>query len=117
MGKTSLARAALHHADIAINYKHRFFVPCDFATTSIEIAALIGDYVGLIPGKDLTQPVLNYFIRKPTCLLILDNLETVWEPLEFRRGVEELLSWLTDIPHLALVVSLVFGILHYCNVS
>ncbi|KAJ7882911.1 P-loop containing nucleoside triphosphate hydrolase protein [Mycena leptocephala] len=106
MGKTSLARTALHHADIAITYKHRFFVPCDSATTSIEIAALIGDHIGLIPGKDLTQPVLNYFIRKPTCLLILDNLETVWEPLEFRRGVEELLSWLTDIPHLALVITM-----------
>jgi hypothetical protein len=36
---------------------------------------------------------------------MLDNLETVWEPMDSRGGVEELLSLLTDIPQLALMVS------------
>ena len=88
MGKTTLARAALHHADVAAKYKHCFFVPCDSVTTSIGIAALIGDHLGLKPGKDLTRPTLQYFTGQPTCLLILDNLETAWEPLDSRRGVE-----------------------------
>ena len=88
-------------------YEHRFFVSCEAATTSLEITALIGAHLGLKPGKDLTKLVLRYFSGKPTSLLTLDNLETTWEPLESRRGVEELLSLLTDIPHLALMVSLV----------
>ncbi|KAF7339021.1 hypothetical protein MVEN_01978300 [Mycena venus] len=106
MGKTSLARAALHHTDMATQYKHILFIPCDSATTSVGIAALMGEHIGLKPGKDLTRPVLHYFTAHPSCLLILDNLETAWEPLESRRGVEELLSLLTDIPHLTLMITM-----------
>jgi hypothetical protein len=105
MGKTSLAKAALHHPDIAAKYQHCFFVPCDSATTSIELAALIGAHIGLKPGKDLTNPILRYFSGKLTCLLILDNLEITWEPIDSRSSVEELLSLLTNIDHLAFMVS------------
>ncbi|KAJ7754758.1 P-loop containing nucleoside triphosphate hydrolase protein, partial [Mycena olivaceomarginata] len=106
MGKTSLAKAVLHHADVTSKYECRFFVPCDSVTTNIGIAGLIGEHIGLKPGKDLTQAVLGYFTRQPAVLLILDNLETTWEPVESRKGVEELLSLLTDITHLALVITM-----------
>ncbi|KAJ7333965.1 P-loop containing nucleoside triphosphate hydrolase protein [Mycena albidolilacea] len=106
MGKTSLARVAVHHADTAAKYEHRLFVPCESATTSVEIAALIGDHIGLKPEKNLTKPVLQYFAGHSSCLLILDNMETAWEPLHSRGGVEELLSLLTDIPHLALMITM-----------
>jgi hypothetical protein len=104
MGKTSLARAVLHHPDIAKKFESRYFVSAESATNSIELAALIGLHLGLDPGKDLTKYVVQYFSRKPPCLLILDNLETPWEPIHSRGGVEELLSLLTDVPHLALIV-------------
>ncbi|KAJ7131116.1 hypothetical protein C8R44DRAFT_850016 [Mycena epipterygia] len=81
IGKTSLARAALHHPQISAKYQHRFFVAADSATTSIELAALTGSHLGLKP-------------------------ETPWEPLESRGGVEEFLSLLTDIPHLALIITM-----------
>ncbi|KAJ7133314.1 hypothetical protein C8R44DRAFT_585215, partial [Mycena epipterygia] len=97
MGKTSLAKAALHHPDLVSKYQNRFFVASDSATTSIELAALIGLHLGLNPGKDLTRPVVNYFSNKGPSLLVLDNLETLWEPMESRGGVEEFLSSLTDI--------------------
>ncbi|KAJ7750153.1 P-loop containing nucleoside triphosphate hydrolase protein, partial [Mycena olivaceomarginata] len=106
MGKTSLAKAALHHPDIAAKYQHCFFVPCDSATTSIELAALIGAHIGLKPGKDLTNPILRYFSGKLTCLLILDNLEITWEPIDSRSSVEELLSLLTNIDHLAFMITM-----------
>ncbi|KAJ7358497.1 P-loop containing nucleoside triphosphate hydrolase protein, partial [Mycena albidolilacea] len=106
MGKTSLARAALHHEDVASKYEYCFFVPCDSATTSIEIAALIGTNIGLKLGENLTQSVLHYFAGQRTSLLVLDNLEIPWEPLKSRRGVEELLSWLTEIPHLAVMITM-----------
>lgn len=105
MGKTSLAKAALHHPDVVSKYTTRFFVPCDSATNSIEMAALVGSYIGLQPAKDLTKPVLQYFGSRPASLLILDNLETTWEPLDSRGSVEEFLSLLTDISDLALMVS------------
>jgi hypothetical protein len=108
MGKTTLARAALHHPKVAATYDLRFFVACDSSTTSIELAALIGTHLGLDTGKDLRKPVIQYFSRNKTSLLVLDNLETTWEPRTSRGQVEEFLSLLTDLPHLALLVIITF---------
>ncbi|KAJ7833784.1 hypothetical protein B0H14DRAFT_2514793 [Mycena olivaceomarginata] len=83
MGKTSLARAVLHHPDITARYvQNRFFVAC---------------HLGLKPAQNLTQAVLQYFTNNPPCLLILDELETLWEPASSRANIEELLSLLTGI--------------------
>ncbi|KAJ7808313.1 hypothetical protein B0H14DRAFT_2525281 [Mycena olivaceomarginata] len=98
MGKTSLARAVLHHPDITARYvQNRFFVACNSATTKVELANLIGSHLGLKPGKDLTQAVLQHFSNNPPSLLILDELETLWEPASSRASIEELLSLLTGI--------------------
>ncbi|KAJ7106020.1 hypothetical protein C8R44DRAFT_745667 [Mycena epipterygia] len=106
MGKTSLARAALHHPDIETKYEHKFFITADSATTSIELAALVGSHLGLKPGKDLTKAVIQHLSRCPPCLMVLDNLETCWEPLQSRSLVEEFLSLLTDLTHLALIITM-----------
>ncbi|KAJ7719374.1 hypothetical protein B0H14DRAFT_3170647, partial [Mycena olivaceomarginata] len=100
MGKTSLAKEILHYPQMLEKFQHRFFVSAEAATTSFELAALIGLHVGLNPGPDLTRPVVQYLSQKPSCLLILDNLETVWEPMQSRGGIEEFLRslqrWQTE---------------------
>ncbi|KAJ7874584.1 hypothetical protein B0H13DRAFT_1555446, partial [Mycena leptocephala] len=107
MGKTSLARAVIHHSEIACRYEQqRFFVACDSAATQVELAALIGTHLGLKPGKDLTHPVIQHFSSSPHSLLILDNLETLWEPTESQANIEEFLSLLTGVDHLALVITM-----------
>ncbi|KAJ7232657.1 hypothetical protein B0H12DRAFT_189530 [Mycena haematopus] len=106
MGKTTLARAVLHHPDVLSKFEHRFFVSAESATNSIELAALVGLHVGLNPGQDLTKPVIQYFSKQPICLLILDNLETAWEPMQSRDGVEKFLSLLTDVDHIALMITM-----------
>ncbi|KAJ7025907.1 hypothetical protein C8F04DRAFT_1298741 [Mycena alexandri] len=107
MGKTSLARIVLHHEDITTKYHgNRFFVTCDTASSKVELAGLIGAHLELKPGKDPTQAVLQHFSNGPANFLILDNLETLWEPVESRTEIEEFLSLLTDINSLALVVTL-----------
>ncbi|KAJ7812614.1 hypothetical protein B0H14DRAFT_2605609 [Mycena olivaceomarginata] len=107
MGKTSLARAVLHHQETCAKFEHIFFVSAESATTAIELAALIGLHVGLDPGEDLIKPVTQYLSKKSLSLLVLDNLETVWEPIQSRHGVEEFLSLLTEVEHLRLIVSLI----------
>ncbi|KAJ6579729.1 hypothetical protein DFH09DRAFT_1446218 [Mycena vulgaris] len=87
MGKTSLARAVLHH-------------PTD------ELVIQIGAHLGLKPKKDLATMILHHFTTNPACLLILDNLETLWEPVEIRREIEEFLSLLTDVKDLALIITM-----------
>ncbi|KAJ7451884.1 hypothetical protein FB451DRAFT_1051042 [Mycena latifolia] len=109
MGKTSLAKATIHHPDIASRYEQCFFVLADSVTTSIGLSVLIAEHIGLKPVKDVTTQVIQYFATIGPSLLILDNLETPWEPLESRSKVEELLSKLTSIPHLALMASLQIG--------
>ncbi|KAF7359950.1 hypothetical protein MVEN_00721800 [Mycena venus] len=107
MGKTSLARAVLHHAEVSAQYtQHRYFVACDSATSKVELAALIGAHLGLKPGQDLTQAVIKFFVTVSPSLLILDNLETVWEPTELRGDIEEFLSLLTDLKDLALIITM-----------
>jgi hypothetical protein len=108
MGKTSLARAVLHHTAIIAKYDgHRYFVACDTAASKIELAGIIGAHIGLKPGKDLTHTVVQHFSRGPPCLLVLDNLETLWEPTELRNETEELLSLLTDVDHVSLIVAII----------
>ncbi|KAJ7712645.1 P-loop containing nucleoside triphosphate hydrolase protein, partial [Mycena olivaceomarginata] len=107
MGKTSLARAVIHHAQIKTRYQqHCFFVACDSASSTVELAALIGANIGLKPGKDLSQAVFQYFSSSPSSLLVLDNLETLWEPMECRSDIEEFLSLLADTEHLALMITM-----------
>ncbi|KAF8203490.1 hypothetical protein K438DRAFT_1932541 [Mycena galopus ATCC 62051] len=106
MGKTSLARAVLHHSETLTRFEQRFFVSAEPSTTSAELAALIGLHVGLDPGQDPTKLVVQYFSGRPSCLLILDNLETVWEPVQSRGGVEEFLSLLTEVQHLGLIITM-----------
>ncbi|KAJ7321265.1 hypothetical protein DFH08DRAFT_1033821 [Mycena albidolilacea] len=107
MGKTSLARAIVHHAEITAKYtQHRYFIACDVTANRVELAACIGAHLGLKPGKDLTLAVVHYFKSGPPCLLVLDNLETVWEPTAYRRDIEEFLSLLTNVQQLALVITM-----------
>ncbi|KAJ7080998.1 hypothetical protein C8R44DRAFT_542214, partial [Mycena epipterygia] len=105
MGKTSLAKAVLHDTDIAAKHKSCFFVACDSATTSVELAALIGAQIGLQPRNNLTELVVQSLSQTPS-LLILDNLETAWEPPQSQVGVEEFLSLITDIKDLTLIITM-----------
>ncbi|KAJ7818167.1 hypothetical protein B0H14DRAFT_3147938, partial [Mycena olivaceomarginata] len=107
MGKTTLARAVIHHAQINTRYQqHCFFVACDSASSTVELAALIGVNIGLKPGRDLSRAVVQHFSSSPSSLLVLDNLETLWEPMECRSDIEKFLSLLADIEHLALMITM-----------
>ncbi|KAJ7015881.1 P-loop containing nucleoside triphosphate hydrolase protein, partial [Mycena alexandri] len=107
MGKTSLAKTVVHHEEVTTKYHgNRFFVTCDTASSKSELAGLIGAHLGMKPGKDLMRAVLQRLLSNPPSLLILDNLETVWEPTKTRQEIEEFLSLLTNIRSLALVITM-----------
>ncbi|KAJ7210998.1 P-loop containing nucleoside triphosphate hydrolase protein, partial [Mycena rebaudengoi] len=106
MGKTSLATAALHNPQVEAKYSHRYFVPCHSSPTCTELAVTIADHIGLEKGSNMAKKVAHYFVHAPPSLLVLDNLETPWEPLSAHSEVEEFLSLLTDAPHLGLMITL-----------
>ncbi|KAJ7212848.1 P-loop containing nucleoside triphosphate hydrolase protein, partial [Mycena rebaudengoi] len=106
MGKTSLATAALHNPQVEAKYSHRYFVPCHSSPTCTELAATIANHIGLEKGSNMAKKVAHYFVHAPPSLLVLDNLETPWEPLSSHSEVEEFLSLLTDAPYLGLMITL-----------
>ncbi|KAJ7208275.1 hypothetical protein GGX14DRAFT_395932 [Mycena pura] len=109
MGKTSLARAVLHHPDISHKYGEcRIFVVCDVASTMQELVVLIVNYLGLKLGRNPTQQIIHHLESRPPTLLILDNLETPWESSGSRKEIEEFLALLTDVQHLAVIGKLGF---------
>jgi GTPase SAR1 family protein len=105
MGKTSLATAALHNPRVEAKYTQRYFVPCHSSPTCTELVATIVDHIGLEKGSNMAKKIAHYFAHAPPSLLVLDNLETCWESVACRSEAEEFLSLLTDVSHLALIVS------------
>ncbi|KAJ7793847.1 P-loop containing nucleoside triphosphate hydrolase protein, partial [Mycena leptocephala] len=106
MGKTTLAMAALHHPAIMEKYSLMHFISCESANTWGELVTNIGLHLGLKPSSKLLRAIVWHFEQCGPCLVVLDNFETPWEPLESRAQVEESLSLLADIPSLALLVTM-----------
>ncbi|KAJ7242249.1 P-loop containing nucleoside triphosphate hydrolase protein, partial [Mycena rebaudengoi] len=105
MGKTSLAQAALHHVDVAAKYSERYFVPCHSSITDTDLISAISAHIGFESSQS-SQVIVQYFSSTQPSLLVLDNFETIWEPISTRSKVEELLSLLAGVPHLALMITM-----------
>ncbi|KAJ7142090.1 hypothetical protein C8R43DRAFT_1131082 [Mycena crocata] len=106
MGKTALATAALYEPSVVERYQQRHFVSCESADNAAALVTLIGSYLGIEPSASLSRMITKYFSDCGPSILVLDNLETPWEPLPTRSDVEEFLSLLSDIPQLAIVITM-----------
>ncbi|KAJ7794975.1 P-loop containing nucleoside triphosphate hydrolase protein, partial [Mycena olivaceomarginata] len=106
MGKTSLAVAALHSAQVVDKYPTRHFIPCESAQTNDVLVATIAAQLGLHITRGTARHILHHLTSQPPCLLMLDNFETPWEPVDGRPKVEELLALLADIPHVGLLITM-----------
>lgn len=106
IGKTSLAKSALYHAKIVDKYDVLYFVSCESAATVEDLILAITTTLGFGISGRLSKTIPAYLATKSRCFLILDNFETPWESAGSRPQVESFLALLTDIPHLALLVSL-----------
>ncbi|KAJ7452056.1 P-loop containing nucleoside triphosphate hydrolase protein, partial [Mycena galericulata] len=106
IGKTSLARSALHHPEVADRYRDRYFVSCDSAGTVEDLALAVATALGVELTGKLSTVIGKHLRTQPRCLLVLDNFETPWEPSATRPQVEEFLSVLADLSHVALLVTM-----------
>ncbi|KAF7352079.1 NB-ARC domain-containing protein [Mycena venus] len=106
MGKTTLAMAALHDPNILEKYPACYFISCDSSHTSDSLVAVMASNLGIEACPGLAKAIVRHLSAGPRCLMILDNFETPWEPVEGRTKVEEFLSLLTDVPHVAVLVTM-----------
>ncbi|KAF7325478.1 ATPase-AAA-core domain-containing protein [Mycena kentingensis (nom. inval.)] len=109
IGKTSLAQAVLHHPDIAATFRPEccVFAGCDTALNAEDILHLVATQLGLDRSRNPRGDILSYMTNKAATphLIVLDNLETIWEPPEFRHDVEDILSFLAGFENAALLVT------------
>ncbi|KAF7325475.1 hypothetical protein MKEN_00396100 [Mycena kentingensis (nom. inval.)] len=108
IGKTSLARAVLHHPEILQKYPpgRCVFAACDPALNAEDILALVATQLGLKRSRNLRGDLTSYARGKDAHLFVLDNLETVWEPTELRHEVENILAFLAALENIALLVTM-----------
>ncbi|KAF8149620.1 hypothetical protein K438DRAFT_445228 [Mycena galopus ATCC 62051] len=106
MGKTVLAVAALHHTRVAARYPNRHFIPCDSAQNRDSLVATIWLNLGQDMSHGSEKYLIRYLSTGPPCLIILDNFETTWEPMNGRAKVEQFLELLADITHLGLLITM-----------
>ncbi|KAJ6471732.1 P-loop containing nucleoside triphosphate hydrolase protein [Mycena vitilis] len=107
IGKTALALSACHHPDVQAKFVHRYFNSCESAFSRADIVSALAAQLDISESAQTLKDVLQQLSSRvePT-LLVLDNLETTWEPSISRAGVEELLTHLADISHVALLVTM-----------
>ncbi|KAJ7445327.1 hypothetical protein FB451DRAFT_1376213, partial [Mycena latifolia] len=99
VGKTSLSLALLHDPQITRAFSERYFV----SYLLVTMAA----YLDIPPDNQLRQSILRRLSGGEPCMLVLDNLDTAWENIQAsRKEIEDFLGLLTDIPHVALVVTM-----------
>ncbi|KAJ7115460.1 hypothetical protein C8R44DRAFT_984139 [Mycena epipterygia] len=106
VGKTCLAKSSLHLPEIVDKYPDRYFVPCQSSGTVEDLALAVAAALGLELTARLSKTIIKHLSEKSSCLLVLDNFETPWEPAATRPKVEEFLSLLADLPHVALLVTM-----------
>ncbi|KAH7099398.1 hypothetical protein BKA62DRAFT_772484 [Auriculariales sp. MPI-PUGE-AT-0066] len=91
VGKTSLVLAVLHNERVAALYpSRRLFVSCEGAADSSGVIGALAAGLGLA-GEMLRVRVLHALSVAP-CLVVLDNLESPWEPQTSRTSVEALVA-------------------------
>ncbi|KAJ7173334.1 hypothetical protein C8R46DRAFT_113409 [Mycena filopes] len=108
IGKTAVALAAVHSAELAETFKdHRYFVDCEGATDSKQLVAALANHLGLESGgkKRVVRHLTALATEASPVLLVLDALDRAWKPHQNRNDVEDFLSLLADSQHLTLIVT------------
>jgi tetratricopeptide (TPR) repeat protein len=105
IGKTELTKAVAHHLKIIQRFSeaNRWFAPLETATTAEAMRDAVVRALGGDPAAGFAAALAALAGRQG--LLILDNLETPWEPFAERAEVEETLAVLAELPGLAILAS------------
>jgi tetratricopeptide (TPR) repeat protein len=104
IGKTELTKAIAHHDDVADRFgERRYFVPLETANSAASMRDAIARSLGCDPRHGLETALQGQ--GGADTLLILDNLETPWEPAGERSATERTLAELASVPGLALLAS------------
>ncbi|KZS91615.1 TPR-like protein [Sistotremastrum niveocremeum HHB9708] len=95
IGKTSVALSLLHSPIVvALFDQRRCFISCEASGNRDALLVTISQAIGLESSSSIEAIIRRLTHPNRPTLLVLDNLETPWEPLETRQEIENLLSTL-----------------------
>ncbi|MES2988710.1 MAG: tetratricopeptide repeat protein [Pseudomonadota bacterium] len=104
-GKTELTKAAAWHPDVFARFHNRrWFVALETARTALAMQDAVVRAIGTEPTKGFEAALTR--LGDDPALVILDNLETPWEPAEERPLVLETLAALANVNGVALLASI-----------
>lgn len=105
VGKTELTKAVAHDFRVTARFGRRtWFVELEAATSAEAMKNAITRTLGCDPQHGF-QATLDTLRDKPA-LVILDNLETPWEPVAEREATQAVLAGLVAVPGVALLASM-----------
>ena len=107
MGKTTLAVSTLHDPAVVEQYPSRYFISCEGIPS---VSTLVGEIASAlqIPPTTRDENLINIILSSfhGSTILCLDNFETIWDSEAMRLDAEEFLAHLSDLPHLAIMITM-----------
>ena len=109
IGKTTLALSVMHDERVCAKFgDNRVFVSCEAVTSPDLFVGELAISLKLPIDKiddNLFQTVIRRLKQVPM-LLVLDNFETPWDPLQTRSEIESLLEAITSLNTLVCIVTM-----------
>jgi tetratricopeptide (TPR) repeat protein len=108
-GKTTLAHAVLTVDIIREHFgDSRYFVPCESVTSSGALLTELGKTLGVVKGgSDNLWSRIQAALSSKDSIICFDNFESAWDQqVETKHSVEELLSRVTELPHLTVLLTM-----------
>ncbi len=104
VGKTELTKAVAHHPSVVEQFgERRWFIDLQTVGTADGVKDAISRAIGST-GPGGFQVALNILEKQPG-LLVLDNLETPWDPIAERDKTSAVLAALDNVPGLTMLAS------------
>ncbi|TFK37306.1 hypothetical protein BDQ12DRAFT_713653 [Crucibulum laeve] len=108
IGKTSLALAVLHNVEISSHFgAHRYFIKCDAIISAAQLLSMMVSYFHVDGSQHPASRLKKHLDGiKSAAIVVLDNLESVWDIPDQKLAVEDTLSMLADVRHLSIVITM-----------
>ncbi|KZV88622.1 hypothetical protein EXIGLDRAFT_772519 [Exidia glandulosa HHB12029] len=108
LGKTTVAKAVVQHVNVAQSFRdRRFFVTAEAAAGIDDLVTGMLTTFRLAATSDPLASLLQHFRSHDRTLLVLDNLETIWNSANAkqRSATEDVLSKLDRVRSLTLIIT------------
>ncbi|KAJ7711923.1 hypothetical protein B0H16DRAFT_590141 [Mycena metata] len=109
VGKTSVALRVLHNDILASQFDGgRFFMSCEPLSDAADLPATMATHLGLDlpPLSDPLTAVVYHLRTRGRTLLVIDNLETIWDSEAVSRAtLEDQLRQLEQLSNIGLIIT------------